>query len=219
MGNPVPKAKTSSMEPQQKRSEQTRRAILESVNGLLLEGTYDQTTIQDIVRRAGCSTGAFYGRFTDRNAALLALMEDRFQETEQLLKPCFDEKRITSETLSESIGNIVCVICDHTQKSLPLLRTAAIASMGQIAEDPFLKSAQAFNSWLLASLTRLLRHHQQQIIQPPEQAAQMSLAIMAGLSRDILRHGVHASGTSVKAEDLKLEIHRLVLAYLLFDAS
>lgn len=212
------KTTTGSIKPQQKRSAETRRKILDAVNSLLIKGSYDQTAIQDIVRRAGCSTGAFYGRFTDRNAALLALMEDRFRETEQRLAPCFSEASLASNTLASSLRTIVNILCDHTKGSLPLLRTSAIASMGQTEDDPFLKVAQAFNHTLLQSLTRLFRHHQQHIQQPPGQAAQMSLAIMAGLSRDILRHGATASGLDVDLETLKQEIHRLVLAYLMFEA-
>ncbi len=78
-----------SIAPQQKRSEKTRKRILGAVEKLVKNGEYNSATVQDIVRAAGCSTGAFYGRFSDKNAALLAIIDRRYDQLDAKLAPLF----------------------------------------------------------------------------------------------------------------------------------
>ena len=59
--------------PKQLRSQETLDRILTAAEGLLDEGTFDQATIAEVVRRAGTSVVAFYARFLDKQALLFTL--------------------------------------------------------------------------------------------------------------------------------------------------
>lgn len=64
---------------QQERSQKTLERILDATEELLAEDTFDQITVQQIVKRARSSVGSFYGRFPDKRA-LLHTVHERFVE-------------------------------------------------------------------------------------------------------------------------------------------
>jgi AcrR family transcriptional regulator len=59
--------------PQQARSRETLDRFLAAIEELLADQTFDELTIADIAARADRTVGSFYGRFTDKDAALRAL--------------------------------------------------------------------------------------------------------------------------------------------------
>ena len=61
--------------PQQARSQDTLDRILDAAEGLVSEKGFDDTTVADVVARAGSSVGAFYARFHDKDGLLYALYE------------------------------------------------------------------------------------------------------------------------------------------------
>lgn len=87
----------------QARSQQTRDRLLEAGRALLEEGFFDETSIAQIARRAGCSVGAFYFRFPDKQAyfdhLLSSVLGDAF---ESALRAVSDE---TIRTLS-AVGTV-----------------------------------------------------------------------------------------------------------------
>ena len=58
---------------QQNRSLATQNRILDALDQAVKEGRLEALTVNDLVREANCSVGAFYGRFSDKDAALTAL--------------------------------------------------------------------------------------------------------------------------------------------------
>lgn len=58
----------------QARSERTRDRLLEAGQELLEHGGFDETPVAALARQAGCSVGAFYTRFADKEAFYLAVM-------------------------------------------------------------------------------------------------------------------------------------------------
>lgn len=63
------------LEPQQERSRATRRRILTAANLLLRERSFESLSVQEIARAAGCSIGAFYGRFRGKDELLAPLFD------------------------------------------------------------------------------------------------------------------------------------------------
>jgi len=70
----------SDRRPQQARSRATLDRIIKVATRAIEESRLDALTIPDIVRRAECSTGAFYGRFKSKSD-LMAMLLDRDAET------------------------------------------------------------------------------------------------------------------------------------------
>lgn len=59
----------------QSRSKATRGRLLRSGQHLLSERSYDGITLQEVARGAGCSIGAFYHHFTNKEVFYTALVE------------------------------------------------------------------------------------------------------------------------------------------------
>ena len=62
------------------RSDQTRAAILESLDHHLQESSFESINIADISRRAGVTRSAFYFYFENKASAVAALMEQMYDE-------------------------------------------------------------------------------------------------------------------------------------------
>jgi AcrR family transcriptional regulator len=62
--------------PRQERSRATQAALIDALEGLLLEKAYDNISIADIARKAGVGVASFYTRFRDKDALLRELLEN-----------------------------------------------------------------------------------------------------------------------------------------------
>jgi AcrR family transcriptional regulator len=74
---PPPEPKPGLRIPKQARSLATLERFVEAALGLLETRAWDDIPVADIVRAAGASVGAFYARFTDKDA-LLDLLAERY---------------------------------------------------------------------------------------------------------------------------------------------
>ncbi|MGQ0736974.1 MAG: TetR/AcrR family transcriptional regulator [Acidobacteriota bacterium] len=72
--------------PKQERSEETCRRILEAADRILRDQSFEETSIAQIVARAGCSEGPFYARFGDKEKFLRHLEEHFFAEGEKAVR-------------------------------------------------------------------------------------------------------------------------------------
>ncbi len=66
-------------QPVQERSLQTMNRILDATSQLLEQKLFEEISIAEIVELAGCSVGAFYGRFKDKDSLLKALDARHFE--------------------------------------------------------------------------------------------------------------------------------------------
>jgi AcrR family transcriptional regulator len=66
---------TSRRRPKGDKRERTRAALLDAARDVTREKGFDATTLQDVARRAGMTTGAIYGNFRNRDALFMALAE------------------------------------------------------------------------------------------------------------------------------------------------
>lgn len=196
----------------QERSARTRDAILEVVEQQILDGTFEQASVQDIVRAAGSSVGAFYGRFADKSAALYSFYEarcDRLEiETLKLLEP------FEGDDLVIVLGRFIEYIVAHTLQNEAFLRASRPYFSGD-EETPFLLRAKRLNSRLYAGLLPVLHRHRQEFRHPePETAALFLLALVGGLTRDALLTGRKLTRRQMYAEAFVTELKKAVFGYL-----
>lgn len=59
--------------PKGDKRDRTRGALLEAARQLVREKGYERTTLEDVARRAGMTTGAIYGNFRNRDELFIAL--------------------------------------------------------------------------------------------------------------------------------------------------
>src|SRR3954453_12260314 len=59
--------------PKGDKRDRTRAALLEAARALIREKGYERTTMEEVGRRAGMTTGAIYGNFKNRDELFVAL--------------------------------------------------------------------------------------------------------------------------------------------------
>jgi AcrR family transcriptional regulator len=60
-------------QPKGDKRQRTRNALLEAARAIIREKGYDRTTLEEVARRAGMTTGAIYGNFKNREELFIAL--------------------------------------------------------------------------------------------------------------------------------------------------
>lgn len=89
----------------QARSRATRDRLLAVGRDLLDRGAFDETHVADIVRDAGCSVGAFYQRFADKEAFFTVLIEAAVEEIITSAKQFAAHESRSSRPIEETLKN------------------------------------------------------------------------------------------------------------------
>ncbi len=85
---PVATAKSSARRrPKGNKRERTRAALLEAARGLIRERGYERTTLEQVAKRAGMTTGAIYGNFKNRDELFIALGQAYWAPIRPKIKP------------------------------------------------------------------------------------------------------------------------------------
>lgn len=74
-------------QPKGDKRERTRAALLESARTLIREKGYERTTIDEVAKRAGMTTGAIYGNFKNRDELFIALGQTYWAPVRPKIKP------------------------------------------------------------------------------------------------------------------------------------
>jgi len=91
--------------PKQGRSIATVESILEAAEELFLKHGFAKTTIEEIIHRAGCTSGSFYDYFPNKTALALALLESASTEIAGDARKYFIE--FGRESIEESLPKVV----------------------------------------------------------------------------------------------------------------
>jgi AcrR family transcriptional regulator len=70
---PIPPTLSARGKPKGDKRDRTRAALLEAARALIREKGHERTTMEEVARRAGMTTGAIYGNFKNRDELFVAL--------------------------------------------------------------------------------------------------------------------------------------------------
>jgi len=73
--------------PKGDKRERTRAALLKAARALIREKGYERTTLDDVAKRAGMTTGAIYGNFKNRDELFIALGQTYWAPIRPKIKP------------------------------------------------------------------------------------------------------------------------------------
>lgn len=110
----------------QARSAATAARILDAVLALLDRHDFDRITVPQIVARAGCSVGAFYGRFRDKEALLEALDELYVERFAARLEQTWKQPGAGNEPLDGTVRATVAALVDFHRRHAGLVRTLVL---------------------------------------------------------------------------------------------
>jgi AcrR family transcriptional regulator len=201
-------------QPLQRRSAKTQRKILEVVEKHLLDGTFQQTSVQVLVREAGSSVGAFYGLFANKAAALYHFYDARCTDLEQQTLAMLDTER--TEPLADLLSEFTEMVVQRTFGHAAIIKSDAMR-LAADPDSPFAHRARKLNTCLLAALQSLLVDRQTEMIhRASHETALFVLALIGGLSRDAVLNGARLVENRGNLDSGRFvrELTRAVLGYL-----
>jgi AcrR family transcriptional regulator len=210
---PVNHRKVAVVKPaKQKRSRATRDAILKVVAELVMSGTFETASVQDIVSAAGSSVGAFYGRFSDKKAALFSFYDQRCDELESRVAELIDPDG--PDDLETQLNRYIEHMVSHTIAHAAFLQ-ASRQYFSTTKETPFVQRARVLNGRIYGQILPLLRARSDQFNHPnAESASFFLLALVGGLTRDGLLPGAALTTRKVQSGPFIAELKRAVFGYL-----
>src|SRR5215469_8416214 len=115
----------SSIAPQSRpkgdKRERTRAKLLEAARSLIREKGHEHTTLEDIARRAGMTTGAIYGNFKNRDDLFIALGQTYWPPIKPRVKP------------GASFSDVMRAMADATIEAMPERAAVAVGRLAGLA--------------------------------------------------------------------------------------
>jgi AcrR family transcriptional regulator len=116
-----PAIATSRSRPKGEKRARTRAALLESARALIREKGYDRTTLEDVARRAGMTSGAIYGNFKNRDELFIALGQTYWAPIKPKIRP------------GMSFAEKMRALAEATIAAIPERRPAAVGRLTGMA--------------------------------------------------------------------------------------
>lgn len=174
----------------------TRRMLHDALIELIRERGYDAITIQDITERADLRRATFYLHYHDKEALLLAALEETFDELAQQIEPVMQGDALGGKTQLA----VFLVTFKHVENNRDLYR---IILGGQGAAPITRRIREYLAGHVLGGLSVL---KPEKIGVPPEVLANYIAAAELGLITWWLEHG-----SLYTTEQMAAMAHRLVL--------
>lgn len=198
--------------PLQARSQQTLERLLDAAEALIAEKGLDKATVSEIAKRAGSSVGAFYSRFSDKEALLRYVLE-RFNDqavatAEAVLHPDRWDDVSVEDALEAMMLFMLKVLRERRHLILALLTRAAI--------DPQLS---AFGDRLHETITRLMHalimHRGHTVSHPrPEVAIRTAVWLVLSAVESRTIHSHPDSPEKLSDTVIAQEIAEMVIRYV-----
>ncbi len=112
----------------QARSRKTLNAMLDAVDLLLRDRSFEAITLLDIARTARVSTGAFYARFKSKDDLLPELYARYQRSLDDLLERDFDPSTWSALDIDARLERVAAFLCDMFESRSWLLRAMVIHS-------------------------------------------------------------------------------------------
>jgi AcrR family transcriptional regulator len=203
-------------EPKQARSVETYGRLLDAAEAIMGEKSFDDATIEEIVSRAGLTTGAFYARFRNKEA-LLRHLEDRMTSEFTAVFSEVTDGASASARGAELLERIIGVWAREYARRRPVARALVLRSHTDAQVHRRLQDLNRLNhAKIFRRLTR------ESAIRHPNRALAVDFALLAArsvLRETILFREVWPGRPALPEEGLVRELTRMTLAYLGFSGS
>jgi AcrR family transcriptional regulator len=101
----------------QERSRILRHKVLEFAQSLVIQGRFTTTSMADIARAAGCSVGALYFRFHDKDALFASVVEVAMTQEVEKLQVQVDAGRYKDLSLKDTVDRCVQDYMDFVRRN------------------------------------------------------------------------------------------------------
>lgn len=94
--------------PKRRRREETRERLLEAATGVFARQGFDRSTVDEVVREAGFSKGAFYVHFESKEDLFWAMLKERIDRQHE----AFNEAIDFAKPVSDNVRTILHAVFD-----------------------------------------------------------------------------------------------------------
>lgn len=98
--------------PKRRRREETRERLLEAATSVFAQHGFDRSTVDEVVREAGFSKGAFYVHFESKEDLFWAMLEERIDRQHDAFKKAVDH----AQPVAENVRTILHAVFDLVEE-------------------------------------------------------------------------------------------------------
>jgi AcrR family transcriptional regulator len=199
--------------PRQARSQDTLDRILDAAEALVADKGFEDSTVAEVVRRAGSSVGSFYTRFHDKDGLLYALYERYLEQATATTDEALDPARWEGATIPEILGAVTRFLVSVYRDREGLIRAFVLRNH---SDAEFRTRQERLSHYVSEKLSRLLLARADEIGHPsPPLAAPFGLAMVASTIESAVLFGeLRSSDLALSDDELAAELTRAFLAYL-----
>ena len=182
---------------------------------MIAAGRFERVTVAQLVAHAGTSVGAFYARFSDKDALVHVLQERMVLRIERAVRQLTDEARWEGQPLTEVVHGVVAGLA----RMFRLERSAflGLAAGWRLPGRPHvLDRSRRINDLMWAGVETLLIERLDEVAHPrPEVAIRMGLSMVVSTLREHQVFGARSlAPVGVSGDGLIPELATAYLSYL-----
>ena len=201
-------------QPQQARSRETMSQILDAAAQILETKTFEELTLAEVVRQAGTSVGAFYGRFKDKEGLLHALDARFFEKFEAGVRELLSQPGWRQASFAQIVRDVTRFLAETYHRQKGLLRSLNLKA--RLYGDSHFKERER-RAWdeLFPQLQEILLQREDEIHHPdPTLATHLGFQQLFFTLREILLWEPLRGCQAYEIDVLIDELSRAYLAYL-----
>jgi AcrR family transcriptional regulator len=198
--------------PKQDRSRRTLERIETATLELIAEKGVEETTVQDIVKRARSSVGSFYARFPAKEDLLLHLQQKVWSRARDRFDEELEERDFEGVSLTGILEPLVQLLLQTHREDARQRRFLDIRN----GHHDRGAGMRGFHAHILGRIRPLVLERQADILHPiPERAVDLGFAAVVGAIR-VLEDGTLEEGARAGLSDESVipELARLYRSYL-----
>ena len=203
--------------PQQVRSQATLTRILLAAEELVAEKGFEDSSVSEIVQRAGSSVGAFYSRFEDKQALLHALSNRFVEQAMATADAALDPVRWEDASIPQILRAVIRFLVTIYRQQRGIIRAFVIRNH---ADAEFRARQDRLTHYVDERVCELLLARTDEILHPnPELAIHFGLILVFSALQDVMLFGeLRSRGLAFSDEEFATELTRAYLAYLGIEA-
>lgn len=194
----------------QARSRNKLERLLQVGQEMMAEVGFDRMRVVDIAERAGCSTGAFYQRFADKEALLEALAQRFSERAVEVMDNLLLPERFEGQPFAVVIRRVVIAIVRLISNDAVLVREVVRASLRDIGSWAYFSTLRDLFMERLFAVAKLYP----EVANRAFSAGPLDLGIQLVLSALLSRSLADPRILAISDDDLAAELATAVIRYL-----
>ena len=205
--------------PAQDRSRETLDRLVEAVEALLRTRTFEEISVQEIVRRSGRSIGSFYARFHSKEALLPHLYRRYHDRLDSDVRAHMALVNWEALDFGRTVAELARLIVRMYDERRGLLRALALFARSRPEALP--ADMVSHRRRIYDPLVQVLTRHREHLAHPdPEGASRFAIFVASSIAREkiLFEEAPLSRVTPLTRDELLREITRVLHAYLTLEA-